>query len=423
MKMKKYIISAVRTPKIYWTVLIIIIIAGLYLRFYNIENQISFNWDQGRDAWVVRDILNGQLTLLGPRTGVGHMHIGPAYYYMLTPFFYFSQLDPMASNYFNFIANVINFILLFFVTKKLYGNYSAVFVITVYSFSHYLISINQVPWNVTLMPGISALLYYCIIRIYAGSYRFLFLLWFLSGFYFNLHFTAIFLPFINILSLLFVKDRKKTILYSLYSIPLFFIWYFPNIIDFFTNRGEKGLLENFFKYYYVGLHFRFMLHRLADVFVQFKMILYDPILQNLMYIIPSSFAVLVLLDKDKKAKLQGYLLSIWFLVPLIFFTLYGGPISEYYLLFTIPMVLYIILYIQQRMVRCNPVVFTTLLLLFWSYYIVQNTKDIWIKKDYGGLHAQKDDVKQKIERKEKIEYVEGDINSYLYTIWTEGKRF
>lgn len=84
--------------KNYVLVFIAIIIVGLYLRFYNFQYTISFGWDQARDAMVVRDILSGHLTLLGPRTGEGHIHLGPAYYYLLAPFYFITNLDPIASD-------------------------------------------------------------------------------------------------------------------------------------------------------------------------------------------------------------------------------------------------------------------------------------------------------------------------------------
>ena len=405
-------------------IFILILIIGLYLRFYHINETISFGWDQGRDAWMIRDIIQGKLTLIGPRTGVGHMHIGPVYYYLLAPFFYFMNLDPSAANYLNIITNILNFVLIFIVTKKIFNNYAALFVTFVYAVSHYLITTNQVPWNVTLMPGVAALIFYSIVKIYEGSYRWVFVLWTLSGFYFNLHFTAIFLPVINILSLLFVKDKKKTLLYSLLSIPLYVVWFIPNIIYSLTSGGETGLFKDFFQYYYIGFHFRFLLHRLPDALIQFSMILYNPLLKYLQFVLPSIFIVLLFFEKDKQKRLLGYLISVWFIVPLIGFTVYGGSLSEYYLLYTVPMVLYIIVYLQEKILKFTLIPSLLVLLLFWSFYTYQNTKDLWIKPSYGGLTAQKESVKRSIKNGEKIDYNEGDIKAYLYTIWTsDGKRF
>ncbi|MCR4260991.1 MAG: hypothetical protein NUV69_00810 [Candidatus Curtissbacteria bacterium] len=71
-------------PKLIALILLIAIIAiGIYLRFYNYENEFRFGWDQSRDAWIVRDILEGQPVLKGPRVGVGDFYLGPAYFYLL----------------------------------------------------------------------------------------------------------------------------------------------------------------------------------------------------------------------------------------------------------------------------------------------------------------------------------------------------
>lgn len=407
-----------------WIFFGIFLLVGLYLRFYHIENAISFGWDQSRDAWMIRDILHGKLTLIGPRTGVGHMHLGPVYYYLLAPFFYFMNLDPMASNYFNIIANIINFVLIFVVTKKIFNNIAALFVIFVYTVSHYLIVVNQIPWNVTLMPGVAALIFFAIIKIYEEKYRWVFLLWALNGFFYNLHFTAVFLPVITVFSLLFVKDKKKTILYSLWSFPLYFVWFVPTIIDSWNGGGDTGVFRDFIKYYYIGFHFRFLLHRLPDALIQFAAILYDPLLKYLTFLLPSLFVVLLVFEKNRKKRILGYLLSLWFVVPLIGFTLYGGPLSEYYFLYSAPMVLYIFVYLQEKLLQFKQIPIIIILILFWSYYTYQNTKDLWIKPNTGGLQKQKNVARQAALINKKIEFNKGDITSYLYAIWKEdGKRF
>ena len=70
-----------------------LLLIGLYLRFWNIENSFQFGWDQARDAWKVRDILTGTLVLNGPRTGIGHFHLGPIWYYYLAPFYFLTPVS------------------------------------------------------------------------------------------------------------------------------------------------------------------------------------------------------------------------------------------------------------------------------------------------------------------------------------------
>jgi 4-amino-4-deoxy-L-arabinose transferase-like glycosyltransferase len=381
---------------------------------------MSFGWDQSRDAWVVRDILHGQYTLVGPRTGIGQFHLGPLYYYVLVPFFFITKFDPMGSTYLNIILNIVNFVIFYVVTRKMFGSYASLFVIGVYAVSNYIVGINRVPWNVTLMPGISALIFFSIYQIYKGKYMWIYIASLLAGLYFHIHFTAVFLPPIIIASLLFVPKKTVVVKHVIYSLPLFFLWFIPNIIQEITSQHKDyGRYQEFLKYYFIGFHGRFLLHRLNDALVMFRVILYYPPFQLLAYIILPVFIFLSWWKSTKQDKLLAYLLSLWFIIPLFGFTLYGGPLSEYYFLYQVPMVLFIFYIVQKKLLvlAFKPVI--VVLIVFWSIYLYQNTKDSWIKPSYGGLQEQKDSVKKVIKNGEKIEFNVGDIKSYLYLIWTE----
>ena len=421
-KGKKTILEVIKNNKV-WIAFIVILIVGLYLRFFRIEEVVRFGWDQGRDAWIVREIILGKYTLIGPRTGIGHFHLGPLYFYLLVPFYLASNLDPMASNYLNFLLNIVNFVIIFVVTKKIFNSYAALFVILIYATNSYLIGINQSPWNVTLMPGIAVLIFYSIIKVHQGHYKWTFLLATLSGLYFHIHFTAIFIPFIILASLIFVKDKIKMLKYAVASLPLFLIWFVPNLIHELQNHNAQYFrIRDFLKDYYIGFHFRFLLHRLQDALIQFATILNFPSHPLVRFAVPTLFAVVWLNEKDKKKKLLGYLISLWFIIPLIGFTLYGGPLSEYYFLYNAPMVLFIIAYLLEKVIqlRFKPIIM--ILALYWISYIFYNTKDLWVKPEFGGLAAQKASVRQAIERGEHIHYTEGDIRSYLYVIWTDDNK-
>jgi hypothetical protein len=214
----------------------------------------------------------------------------------------------------------------------------------------------------------------------------------------------------------------KTLRYSLYSITLYLILFIPIIIYNFNGIGDKGLFSDFFKYYFIGFHLRFLLHRLPDALIMFAMIWHNSVLKYLTYMVPSIFILQLFFEKDKHKRLLGYLISVWFIVPLFCFTLYGGPISEYYLLFTVPMVLYILVYLQEKLFQFKFIPSLIILIIFWSIYTFFNTQDQWIKPVNGGLAAQKESTKQAIKNGGKIEYNEGDIKSYLYTTWVEDKK-
>jgi 4-amino-4-deoxy-L-arabinose transferase-like glycosyltransferase len=282
---------------------------------------MSFGWDQSRDAWVVRDILHGQYTLVGPRTGIGQFHLGPLYYYVLVPFFFITKFDPMGSNYLNIILNIVNFVILYIVTRKMFGTYASLFVIGVYAVSNYIVGINRVPWNVTLMPGISALIFFSLYQIYKKKYVWVYIASLLAGLYFHIHFTAVFLPPIILLSLAFVPQKKLLLKHVVFSFPLFFVWFIPNIIQEVTSQHKDyGRYQEFLKYYFIGFHGKFLLHRLNDALVMFRVILYYPPFQILTYLILPVFIFLSCWKSTKQDKLFAYLLSLWFVIPLLGFT-------------------------------------------------------------------------------------------------------
>lgn len=402
----------------------IILLIGIYLRFYRIEEVIAFGLDQGRDAWVVRDILQGKFTLIGPRTGIGHFHLGPAYYYLMAPFFYISNLDPMGANYFNITANIFNFVVIFIVSKKIFNNYAALFIILLFATSHYLME-SRIPWNVTLLPGISALLFFSITKIYQKKYKWIFVAWTLCGFAFHLHFTAIFFPIILTASMLFVQDKIKVLKYFLLSIPLYLLWFIPNIVyELQSGNSDYYRMREFLQYYYHGFHFRFLIHRISDSLIIFSSILNYPPFIFMKFVIPLLFLCAAFIFGKKKDRLFGYLISLWFLIPLVGFTLYGGPISDYYFISGVPMVLFVIWYLQERILRLNFKPILILLIIFWVLYIYHNTQFEWVKPTYGGLREQKDLTRNIVRNGGTIEFGEGEIKSYLYRIWVQdGKRF
>jgi 4-amino-4-deoxy-L-arabinose transferase-like glycosyltransferase len=204
------------------------------------------------------------------------------------------------------------------------------------------------------------------------------------------------------------------------------IWLVPNVIDaLLTGGGDINTFNNFLKDYYIGFHFQFFLHRAKDTFIMFDKLLYYPGFLPLVYILPGIYAVLVVLEKDIKKRIRGYLIALWFVVPWIGFTIYGGSLSEYYYLYNAPMVLYIFVYIQQKLLNITKIpALPTLIILgaIWGFYIYQNTYDLWIKPAYGGLAKQKDEVRVSISKGQILHYNEGDIKTYLYEIWVRDKK-
>src|SRR5258708_28233079 len=72
-----------------------ILIIAAFLRLYKIGDYMTFLGDEGRDVLVVYNILHGKFTLLGPTSSVGGFFLGPLYYYLMAPFLWLFNYDPV----------------------------------------------------------------------------------------------------------------------------------------------------------------------------------------------------------------------------------------------------------------------------------------------------------------------------------------
>lgn len=402
----------------------IILVFGLYLRFHNIGTNVEFGWDQARDAWNVREILRGKLTFVGPRTGVGQFHLGPLYYYLLVPFYFAVRGDPIAANYLNFIANILNFFIIYWVVSKLFSKSSALLAVGLYALSFYMININRIPWNVTTLPGLAVLAYYAIYMVFEGEVKWIFILALLLGLMFQVHFTVVIFVFLLPALFLFSGKMRGNYKYFLLAFPIIIVLLLPNLL-----HEIFGFHEDFYRYrdfihdYFIGFHFRFLLHRIPDVLIQFQSIFSLRDFWFIRYLVPIAFFCFTIFTRDSKFGKIGIISFLWLGAVAFTFTIYGGQISDYYFLITFPVVIVALVYLKDKLVSYSVLlnfVFVILLAIFAIYNF-----GLWLNvKPNGGLVGQKEEVRKKIAGGQKFDYNEGDIKSYIYVSWVEdGKDF
>lgn len=401
--------------------LVVIITLSMLIRFYNYESLQGFGWDQGRDAWKVRDVLQGKWPAQGPRTGIGDFYLGAAHYYILAPFYILTNGDPVASLFHNALVHFITLILIYLVIRKLFNTPSALFAVFLYSFNAYLISKNITPWNVSYIVGTTFLIFFSLIKVLQGEYRYVYLTATLTGFFFHVHFTAIFLiPIIGV-TILFTRDKKTALLTSFKALPLFLVWLIPNIIFDITHQGsDSARVNKFFTEYYHGFSFRFMLYRATDSLLMLNNLLYYPFLQLAKFLIPP-LAIAISLFKESNPKHRTTILATipWLIIPLVGFTTYSGPISDYYYLITLPVAMILLIYLQNKLIAINPKYVIPVLSILWAIYAWHNTQGWITNPRQGGLTASKEHVRTYMKVNMEFPYKEGDINSYLYTLWKE----
>lgn len=403
------------------SIVLLLLFVGLLLRFYQAESNISFGWDQARDSWMVREIIQGKLLMQGPKTGIGNLHLGPLYFYFLVPFYIATNLDPVGSIYFTMLVYILTYASLYYVTKHIFSERIALFTLFLYTVSTYLSTSARYVWNVSLVPATAMLIIYSLFKIRTGHYKWFVVLGALSGFFYHLHFSALFIPLIVLCSLVFIKPKKAMIPWIILGFFLCLLFLLPTVVsELLSSSGEKQRIVNFSTDYVHRPNFQFMLYRLPDSLFMFEALLYFKPLSYLKFVLPIIFAIIIFFfEKDKDKKHLGFILLPWFIIPLIGFTAYKGPISDYYFLLNLPAALFILIYLQDRLIQINKKVFVIILLGFWSFYSYHNIGNHIAKTGDGGLAKQKNDVRETIKNKGSIPYHEGDIKAYLYTIWTD----
>jgi len=118
----KKILKKITLPKGAELVWISTIIAlASFLRLYKISDYMTFLGDEGRDMLVAKAILDGNLTLLGPRASAGDFFLGPIYYYMITPFLWLSRLDPVGPAIMVALFGIATVYLVYYVGKTFFS--------------------------------------------------------------------------------------------------------------------------------------------------------------------------------------------------------------------------------------------------------------------------------------------------------------
>lgn len=101
--------------------LVLIFILALILRFLHFPNNIYFGFDQARDAFAALEIIQGNLRVVGPPTGVDGWFHGVLYYYLYAPFYFISSGNPEWAAAFLRVANALGIFLVFLAASVIFN--------------------------------------------------------------------------------------------------------------------------------------------------------------------------------------------------------------------------------------------------------------------------------------------------------------
>lgn len=134
-------------------IVLAILLLAAFLRFYRLEDYMTFLGDEGRDAIIVKDILTNQnLPLLGPPTSVGNIYLGPLYYYMMAGAMGIFWLNPVAAAGMVALIGVATVFLVFYLSKVWFGLWPAVVSSVLYAVSPINVMYSRSSWNPNPAP-------------------------------------------------------------------------------------------------------------------------------------------------------------------------------------------------------------------------------------------------------------------------------
>jgi len=330
-----------------WEAIIIITILflGSFTRLYKIDQYMTFLGDEGRDVYVVRQMLLGQkIALIGPGTSIGNMYLGPLYYYLMLLPLFLSNFSPVGPAIQIALFGVATIALLWWVGRQWFGRASALAISLLYSLSPTVITYSHSSWNPNIMPLFSLLSLYGIWKVWRlGYWRWLIGVGICFAFVLNSHYLGLLLGPVIFIFWLLAKKKTSWIRYTLISAVAFSILMSPLLIfdlrhnwvnfnaisEFFSNRQTTVNL----KIYKSAPNLFPIWENISASLLSAK----NEQLGNITAIVLAIFTPLLLIVKRKSKQFPDLIFTlVWILTGLIGLGLYKQHIYDHYFAFLWP---------------------------------------------------------------------------------------
>lgn len=350
--------------------LLILLISGIFLRsLYPMA--VSFGFDQVQILESVERIRQGDVTLIGPRTGPADMFTGPLIYYLAVPFVtFFGEVKTVVIV--PLVIALITGMCLFGLIGKYIGKKEAWLATFIWAFSPFLISIDRVFWNPNLTLLSSFLLIIPLLKTNSKQIDRITLLSIGIGSFlsYQAHFSGLLLVAIAFACLFYLK---KPLVYSAAIVFSLAVSVLPTVLfdirhNFLNLRGLLNLIST--KSEFNGL------------------ILISDIAHNIYVIIETTGKLFLFGSSTIAITLCGLLLivaGIWcyrknkevrltllcLMGIAVSYAFYHGEKPEYYFLIALPFLFYIVLKVLKNVPRMNLFFF---LFIFAGYSLFMNIR-------------------------------------------------
>ncbi len=230
-----------------FTLPFLIFLLTFFLRIYLLDNNLFFGWEQGRDAWVIKDIIElKKLTLIGPKTDLEGIFHGPFYYYLMAIPYFLGRGNPIIASLFICFLSSLGASLLFFTARKELTLISRLSVALISALSFQAIVFSRWLSNPSLVLPLSIfLLFFLSQKFKETNFPIIIITW---GLIFHLELaSALFLTPV-LIYYYFINFKKINLLFLLKSALILFLIFSPYLLfDFRHHQILSKSFLNFFK--------------------------------------------------------------------------------------------------------------------------------------------------------------------------------
>lgn len=341
------------TKRLEVLILLIILLAAAFLRFYKLSEYMTFLGDEGRDALMVKRILTTfDLPLLGPPTSIGNIYLGPLYYYMMSVPMTIFYLNPVAAAGMVALIGVATVGLIYYFARTWFGIIGASVAAFLYAISPVNIIYSRSSWNPNPTPFFTLIAFFGLYKARkSNNFKWFILTGIALAFAVQMHYLAlILLPIFGLLWLYEFYVRKfkfdKNFIFGTVGAVVMFLFLMSPLLIFDLKHNFMNFnnLKTFFsdRQTTVNLNIFNTLDRIIPIY-------WDNLISRYMVgkngLIGALVATLLLLPliisgykrlKGQSIQWEYLLLTVWLIIGILGLALYKQTIYDHYLGFLNP---------------------------------------------------------------------------------------
>ena len=329
-----------KEQKAYFIAILGVLILAAFFRLYKIDQYMLFLGDEGRDAQVIKAMVDVyHFPLIGPPTSVGNIYLGPLYYYMMFVPMVLFGLTPVAASVMVALFGVVTVGLIYYLGKNWFNRKSGLIAAFLYAISPVTIAYSNFSWNPNPLPFFVLLSVLGIYKVHkTGNFLWLILTATSLAACLQLHYLSLILiPILGIYWLqeaLSQKAHKNVISGTIFALVIFLILMSPLLLfdlrhDFLNYKAISTLFSSS---HTVGVNIFTNLAKIPTLLTHNLIGRYIAGQNLYLEVVVSILIIFALM----RISWPVMVLGIWLILGLIGVSFYQGEVYDHYLGFLSP---------------------------------------------------------------------------------------